>query len=483
MLHIPVLRRGRPYRSLEVARVPHHRSREPFVEVSQANAGLIRRDLRDQDAMRAALREMKAADLIERCRRAADLFEAATLAVGDEPQRPADYVAQVSATTGLPHVLVRRHIKRVSGVLRGMPAVLAGLTRGLDLGVLDTGRGIAAGHAVSYTPRASALGVVLPSNSPGVHSLWVPAIALKMALVLKPGSAEPWTPYRLIQAFLGAGVPAGAFGYYPADHAGAAEILRTCGRGMVFGDTSTTSAWASDPRVEVHGPGYSKVLLGPDASRDFQSHLDVIAASIAENSGRSCVNASGVWVTENARAVAHELAARMALIRPRPAEDEDAQLAPFTDPAVAERISAMIDAGLAEPGAEDVTARYRSGPRLVRSDGSTYLLPTIILCASPDHPLANREFLFPFASVVRVTPDEIPERLGPSLAVTAITEDEALVQRLLDSPLVHRLNLGPIATPHVTFDQPHEGNLFEHLYARRAIQQHAAATAAAPGAA
>lgn len=479
MLHIPVLRRGRPYRSLEVARIAQHRTREPFVEVSQANVGLIRRDLRDQATMRAALREMPAADLLERCRRAADLFATATLAVGDEPQGPKDYVAQVSATTGLPHALVRRHIARVSGVLRGMAAVLDGLTRGLDLRVLDHGRGEAAGHAVSFTPRASALGVVLPSNSPGVHSLWVPAIALKTALVLKPGSAEPWTPYRLIQAFVGAGVPPDAFGYYPADHAGAAEILRSCGRGMVFGDASTTSAWAGDPRVEVHGPGYSKVVLGPDASRDFQPYLDVVAASIAENSGRSCVNASGVWVTSNARAIAHELAARLALIRPRPADDPDAQLAPFTDPGVAERISALIDAGLAEAGAEDVTARYRSGPRLVAFEGSTYLLPTIVLCASPAHPLANREFLFPFASVVPVAPDDLPDCLGPSLAVTAITEDEGLVRRLLDSPLVHRLNLGPIPTPHVTFDQPHEGNLFEHLYARRALQHHDAPRAAA----
>jgi hypothetical protein len=63
--------------------------------------------------------------------------------------------------------------------------------------------------------------------------------------------------------------------------------------------------------------------------------------------------------------------------------------------------------------------------------------------------------------------------------VTAITEDAELVQRLLDSPLVHRLNLGPIPTPHVTFDQPHEGNLFEHLYARRAIQHHDVGRAAA----
>ena len=63
-----------------------------------------------------------------------------------------------------------------------------------------------------------------------------------MPLVLKPGSAEPWTPYRLIQAFISAGVPAEAFSYYPADHAGAGEILRRTGRSMFFGDVSAVGA-------------------------------------------------------------------------------------------------------------------------------------------------------------------------------------------------------------------------------------------------
>ncbi len=38
--------------------------------------------------------------------------------------------------------------------------------------------GEAAGSAVSFIPRTDTLGVVLPSNSPGVHALWVPTIAL-----------------------------------------------------------------------------------------------------------------------------------------------------------------------------------------------------------------------------------------------------------------------------------------------------------------
>lgn len=477
MIHIPVVRRGRPYRSLDVASVPHFRSREPFVEVSQANAGLIRRDLLEssQETMRGSLAAFSVGALLDLCRRAARHLAEDALPLGEEAQSPDDYVRQTSATTGLPHVLVRRNMAKVQGVLAEMQTVLSGLTRNLDLSILDRGLGESGGHALCFHPRTAALGVVLPSNSPGVHSLWAPAIALKTALVLKPGGAEPWTPYRMIQALLRAGAPPDAFGYYPTDHAGAGEILRACGRSILFGDVGTVAAWQNDPRIEVHGPGYSKVLLGPDAAVDWKRHLDVIEESILANSGRSCVNASGVWVAGHARELAAALAERLARVAPRAAEDPEAQLAPFADPMVAERISAGIDQGLSEGGAEDVTARFRSGSRVVSWQGATYLLPTIVLCDSPEHPLANREFLFPFASVVPVTPDEIPARLGPSLVVTAIGLGPAITSRLLASPFVQRLNLGPIPTPRISWDQPHEGNLFEHLYSRRAFQSSGAA--------
>jgi len=474
MLHLPLLRRGEPYRSLDVARVPHHRTGETFVEVSQANAGLVRRDLLRQSEMRASLERFTTDELIALCRQAAEHFACDALPLGDGEQSPDDYVRQTSATTGLPYVMVRRNMAKVQGVLAEMRTVLDGLTRGLDLGILDRGSGDVAGHAVSFFPRAEAMGVVLPSNSPGVHSLWVPAVALKTALVLKPGSAEPWTPWRVIQAMLKAGVPRDAFGFYPTDHGGAGEILRGTGRAMVFGDVSTTRVWEGDPRVEIHGPGYSKLVLGPDASRDWEPYLDVAVTSILENSGRSCVNASGVWMTEGADAFAEALAERLARVAPRPADDEAAEIAPFANPAVAERISAMLDADLAQPGARDVTAAHRGGSRLVRTGDGTYLLPTVVRC-EPDHPLANREFLFPFAAVVEVPAAALPSALGPSLAVTAITRDEALVARLLASPLLHRLNLGPLPTMRISWDQPHEGNLFEHLYARRAFQRVGAA--------
>jgi acyl-CoA reductase-like NAD-dependent aldehyde dehydrogenase len=300
MLHLPILRQGVPYRSLDVVTVPHHRTGEPFVAISQANPGLIRRDLRPErlEAARAALAALPFERLLEMCTEAADCFLRDVLPLGDASQSPDDYIQQLTATTGMPHALGRRNMRRVAGVMREMRTVLGGLARGLDLSILDTGYGTHEGHAISFYPRTQALGVVLPSNSPGVHSLWVPAVALKIPLVLKPGGAEPWTPYRIAQAFIKAGCPPEAFSYYPTDHAGAGEVLRRSGRSMFFGDVSAVGGWEGDPRVELHGPGYSKILIGDDLVADgtWERHVELIAASIAENGGRSCVNASGVWV-------------------------------------------------------------------------------------------------------------------------------------------------------------------------------------------
>jgi len=269
MLHIPLLRQGRPYRSLDVATAPHHATREPFVEISQANVGLIRRDLLQQDAMRSALTSHTVTDLVAMTAAAAPIFLNDTLPMGDATQSPDDYVAQLSATTGMPHVMVRRNMQRVASVMTNVAGILRGLTRGLDPGVLDRGFGEMNGQAISFSPRAKALGVVLPSNSPGVHGLWIPAIAMKMPLVLRPGSAEPWTPLRILQALMKAGVPGAALNYFPSDHAGAGEIVRRCGRSMFFGDVAAVGAFAGDPRIELHGPGYSKVIFGADAASSW----------------------------------------------------------------------------------------------------------------------------------------------------------------------------------------------------------------------
>ena len=62
--------------------------------------------------------------------------------------------------------------------------------------------------------------------------------------------------------------------------------------------------------------------------------------------------------------------------------------------------------------------------RLVQAE-EHLLRPTIIACESMDHPLANREFLCPYASVVELL-EKMLDLIGPTLVVSAITKDQAL---------------------------------------------------------
>lgn len=471
--HIPVLRMGRVYESLDTTEVRDHRTGEVLALVSTVNAGVLRRDFARLAASRAALKRFTVAELVAMSAKAGDLFLNGTLPLGDRghTQSPEAYVQTLSRTSGLPWNLVRRNMQKIHDALARLPTVLNGLSRGLEWSILDAGYGEQSGVKLGFCPTTLALGLVMPSNSPAVNSLWLPAIALKTPVVLKPGREEPWTPCRLIQAFLAAGVPGEAFGFYPTDHEGAGEILRSCGRALLFGDTSTTAPYAGNPAIQIHGPGWSKILIGEDQIDRWPDFIEVMVASIADNGGRSCINASAIVVPRHADAIADALAQRLGPVEPAAPEDPEARLAGFANPKMAESIEAQIEEGLRVPGALDVTARYRQGPRRVRHGGGTYLRPTIVRCESFAHPLANREFLCPYASVVEVPQAAMRSQIGYSLAVSAITRDPAFIEELMATPEIERLNVGPVSTMTVSWDQPHEGNLFEFLWKRRSIER------------
>ena len=473
MLHIPILRNGEPYQSVETIDIVHHATGEPVARVSQANSGMLTRDI---GRMRFdALERFTIAELIDAAKKAGELFMTADLPVGDQTQSFDDYIAQLSATTGMPITYCRNNASKIRRVLAEIDHVVAGLTRGFDLSILDRGYGEHEGRMLSFHRQARTFGAVLPSNSPGVHSLWIPAVVLKTPIVLKPGREEPWSPYRIIQAFIAAGLPREAFGFYPTDHAGAAEVLRCTDRSMLFGSDATTKPYAADPRVELHGPGFSKVILGDDAADDWEKHLDIMVSSIAANGGRSCINASGIWTPRNGRAIAEAVAKKLAEITALPADDHDAQVALFANPKFAEMISQSIDGQLVGGGAVDLCEQLRGSSRLVQQGRCAWLLPSVIWC-DPDagggvrHPLANKEYLFPYAAVVECPTEDMPDAIGPTLVASVITNDRRLIAALMQSSSVDRLNIGPIPTFRISWDQPHEGNLFEHLYRQRAFQ-------------
>jgi acyl-CoA reductase-like NAD-dependent aldehyde dehydrogenase len=469
MIHIPVLRWGEPYKSMEIDKVVHFATGEVLAEVSRANAGLVERDMRHARRARDVLREIPVADLLQMVKKAADLYTQAELPLGTGTQTPDQFVRMQSATTGLPEHMCRFNMEKNHFVLNQMDKILDALTRGLDLNILSRGYGVESrGVPVSYQAQSPVLGLVLPSNSPGVHTLWLPIIPLQIGLVLKPGPQEPWTPYRMAQAFVQAGVPKQAIAIYPGLGDIGAAVLAHCPRSLIFGGTATVEQYRGNPRVQAHGPGFSKILLGDDQVDDWRKHLDIMVDSVLVNSGRGCINCSGVWVSRHGRAIAEAMAERMGPVEPLPPEDPKSALAAFTVPNQADAINADIEKDLKEAGVHDMTARY--GKRLVKSERCDYLRPTVIYCESPDKSVAKKEFMFPFATVVECPQDKMLDAIGPTLVCSAVTEDKKFQRALADATHIDRLNIGPLPTIKLNWLQPHEGSIVDFLFRARAFQ-------------
>jgi acyl-CoA reductase-like NAD-dependent aldehyde dehydrogenase len=459
---------------MDVDDVVHFATGEPIAKVSRANGGMIQRDMRKAQRARDVLREIPIDDLISRVGKAGELYANAELPMGDGTQTPDDFVRAQSASTGLPERLCRGNMKKNTFVLSEMRRILTSLTRGLDLDVLSRGYGEERGVPISYQAQSPVLGLVLPSNSPGVHTLWLPIIPMQIGLVLKPGPQEPWTPYRMTEAFFQAGVPREAISVYPGGGDVGAAVLDSCERSLIFGGTATVDRYRGNPRVQAHGPGFSKIIFGDDQVDDWEKYLDVMVDSVYANSGRGCINCSGIWASRHTREIADALARRLAEVRPLPPDHPEASLAAFTIPGAADSISAAIDADLRASGVADLTATHRQEPRVVKQGRADYLLPTVVHCASPEAEIAKKEYMFPFVTVVECPEARMLEAIGPTLVCSAITEKPELRRQLIDAVHIDRLNLGPVPTIQLNWLQPHEGNIVDFLFRARAFQTAAA---------
>ena len=469
MLEIPILRWGKPYDSLEKEEVVHFITGEPIARVSQANGGLLQRDMRHASRAREVLREIPCDELIRRVKKAGELYLNATLPIGSGTQTPDEFARAQSASTGLPEQMCRANMQKNFFVLSHMEQMLDALTRGLPLEILSRGFGVEGrGVVVSLQAQTPAVGLVLPSNSPGVHTLWLPVIPMQIGLVVKPGPQEPWTPYRMTAAMVEAGIPAEAISIYPGGGDVGAAVLASCQRSMIFGSSATVERYHGNPRVQAHGPGFSKILLGDDVVDRWTDYLDLMVESVYINSGRGCINCSGIWASRHTREIAAALAERLGPIEPKPPEDPQAGLAAFTVAGAAAGIWRAIEADLQSAGVEHTTARF--GPRLVELPRCGYLRPTVVHCESPLPPIAKKEYMFPFVTVVQCPQAEMIESIGPTLVCTAITDDARFQHSLADATHVDRLNLGPIPTTKLDWLQPHEGNIVEFLYRARALQ-------------
>ena len=466
-IQIPALRFGEEYQSL---------NRNPVVDLGSgeelANLGLVDGAMIATDCLRGRrmhtaleiLQRIPVRDRIGMSVAAADKFKNATLGCGGFDQTPADYIEQLARTSGLSFALAKANTHRICAALENTEAIINGLSRGLPLDIYDNGIGTQGGANVRINPRINALGCCMPNNSPGVHVLWLTPLAFGIPVLIRPGSSEPFTPYRLIQAHVAAGYPKEAFGYYPCDYDAANRIPSLTGGGIVFGSDDTVKQWANNPHVNVHGSGYSKLFIGDDVVDDWKSYIPEMVQNVAANSGRSCFAVSRICVPRHAKEIALALAKELAEIIPRPLNDPEAMLSAISMPQGAKYADSTICEGLEVGNAVDVTDQFREGKRLTEFEGRTYLQPTLVACPGNDHPLANEEFLFPFAGIVECSMDQAFAEMGPTLSLAVYTKDDKLKERARRSHA--RLVSINVPTGQLDRRQPHEEDILDMLFRR-----------------
>ncbi|HWE91829.1 MAG TPA: aldehyde dehydrogenase family protein [Pseudonocardiaceae bacterium] len=317
------------------------------------------------------------------------------------------------------------------------------------------------GRAV-WTRRGEVFAVHAAGNHPGVHGLWLEALALGYRVAVRPSRREPFTPYRLVTALREAGFGPDRVVLLPTDHDAADEILRAADLGMVYGGEDVVRKYGADRRILPQGPGRSKILITAD--QDWRDHLDTIVASVSHQGGTACVNTTAVLVEGDPAPLAWALADALSVIPSLPPEDEKAVL-PVQPVATARSFEKyLLDKAIG-------TTAWLGGDGVVEElgDGSAVLRPAVHQVDRPDAEQLGLELAFP---CVWVGPWDRSAGIAPlrnSLVLTVITEEDRIVDNLLADPTIANVYIGDHPTYWIEPGIPHDGYLADFLMRTKAV--------------
>jgi acyl-CoA reductase-like NAD-dependent aldehyde dehydrogenase len=364
------------------------------------------------------------------------------------------YVELASRISGVPIAVTRSGAR---GVADGVGSAFGVVQLARPTGaVLDWRDERTRDGAAVWVRRGEVFAVLASGNGPGVHGLWPQALALGYRVAVRPSRREPLTAHRLVHALREAGFRPQDAVYLPTDHRGADEIIRSADLAMVYGSQDVVDLYANDPTVLVNGPGRAKILITAD--QDWRDYLDVITDSIANLGGIACVNTTAVLYEGDPTPLAQAIGERLSAIPALPTEDERAIL-PIQNIDQATALAAHLAATAAGTtpvlGADQVVA--------VLTDGCAALRPAVHLLPRPDVAKLNVELPFP---CVWVSPWSRSDGLDPlrhSLVINAITNDEDLIDDLLNDSTIAAVYRGHHPTYYGAPEIPHDGFLADFL--------------------
>ncbi|MFD1147858.1 aldehyde dehydrogenase family protein [Saccharothrix hoggarensis] len=440
-----------PYRARNRVVVPDVRG-EPFAELSMVPRLYVDRAL-------AALRKAPKLSVEDRT---TALAEAARIFLGDvvEGLSFEDYERAVSRVSGVPISIVRRAASEIADAAeQARPSAYGARPSGAVSDWLDPVT--REGHGV-WTRRGDVFAVHAAGNHPAPHALWLEALALGYHVAVRPSRREPFTPHRLVSALRAAGFGPDRVVLLPTDHAGADAILAGADLGLVYGGDDVVRKYSGDATVLPQGPGRSKILITADT--DWREHLDTIVDSISFHGGVACLNTTGVLVEGDPAPLAAAIAERLAGLPSLPPEDDRAVL-PVQNAESARAVERYLRAQARESKA------WLGGDGILDElgDGSTVLRPAVHQLDSADDRRLGVELPFPCVWVAPWSPEDGTAPLRGTLVLTAMTNDHALVDRLLDEPTISNVYLGDHPTYWLEPGVPHDGFLGEFLMRSKTV--------------
>jgi malonate-semialdehyde dehydrogenase (acetylating)/methylmalonate-semialdehyde dehydrogenase len=273
------------------------------------------------------------------------------------------------------------------------------------------------GGVDSYSLRQP-LGVVAgitPFNFPVMVPMWMVPIALACgnAFVLKPSEQDPSASLVLARLLKEAGLPDGVFSIVHGDKEAVDGILTHPQINAVSFVGSTPVAryiyetgTAHGKRVQALGGAKNHAIVLPDADLDLAA--DGLVSAAYGSAGQRCMAVSvAVTVGDVAEPLLDKIAERIAKLKVGPGTDPSSEMGPLVSRAHYEKVSGLVDAGVAEGAELRVDGR---GLSVEGHEDGYFLGPCVFDHVTPGMRVYDEEIFGPVLVVVRA--DSYPEAVG-----------------------------------------------------------------------
>lgn len=414
------------------------------------------------------LMDMDICQIIEIFHRAAEIFKK-TVSVGESEMSLEDHIRYAVKTTGMPVNYIRESMAVIYFYLRNIEMILEAQSPDHSCEIYNRGFYERNEKKYGWIRDGYSVGVIAPSNHPSVHTVWMTALAMKSQILMRPASDDIVSPFRIIQALLDAGMPDEMLNFLPGGHELTGQILAKTHKGIMFGSQQIIDVYKKMyPSIKYYGPGSSKVFVDVDEYPDMKKNVNHIVNGVISYGGKGCVSLSGVILTKDGYQTAEEVAKKLADIAVYDPQDQNAVLPAVKDAELAHGLLRFVNI-MESMGAKNLSARYSSGEFVVEQDGASYIRP-VVLYMEPDHPMFGIELPFPFVTITTAGKEEAEQLLENSLAVSLLSNDQKLYERLLKNASVAKLHTGYTENVYdIDPEKAFEGYMSDYLYQYKSV--------------